>query len=523
MEGLKSNLAARVLAIAGLFLLGLGGLVYALATFKYFWGLVLAGAGLVLLVVAAVVNRRSLARMATHRQTRLGLGSLVGVLAFLALVIFLGALASRHHLRFDLSKSGQHTLAPQTRQVLKNLPEPVEALAFFQAVEMGREPTEQLLSQFHYRNPKFTYRLVDPDQEPTLAERYQVNAYGTVVLVAGDRHESIKAVDEQNLTNALIRVTKKGQKIIYWLIGHGERSLTDEGKAGYSRLAASLKQQHYLIKPLVLATAKQVPADGAAVVVAGPRKPLAKVEKERLGAYLASGGRVLILLDPQYDGGLTEWLAARGVKLGQDLVVDLASREYGKSPFAPVSAAYADHEITRPMANTLTFFTVARSVSPAKKVPAGFQVVPLVFSSKLSWAETDLEGMRNKSPEFDKGRDTPGPVSLGVVVTLPAPKPKPGHKGPAPTAGQLVVIGDSEFAANPDLGQVGNRDLILNCISYLAQEADLVSLRPKMAGGESMILDLFQARMVFWLPVVVVPLIFAIIGVVVVLRRRRVA
>lgn len=523
MEGLKSNLAARVIALAGLFILGLGGLVYALATFDFFWGLVLAIAGLALLIIAAIVNRRSLAKMAAQRQTRLGLGAVVGVLAFLALVIFLGSLAGRHHLLWDVSRTGLHTLSPQTLQVLRSLKEPVEALAFFQAVEMDRESTKQLLTRMHYHSSKFTYRMVDPNQDPTLAERYKVNAYGTVVLVAGKRHETVKAVDEQNLTNALIRVTKKEEKVIYWVIGHGERSLEDEGKTGYSLLLASLKQQNYQVKPLLLATAKKMPADAAAVVLAGPRKPLAEVETKRLGDYLAQGGRALILLDPQYDGGLTQWLKARGVTLGNDLVVDLGSREYGKSPFAPVSAAYADHAITRPLANTLTFFTVARSVTPAQNAPAGFKVIPLVISSKMSWAETDLQGMRQKAPEFDKGSDTPGPVSLGVVVTLPPPATKPDPKGPDPTGGELVVIGDSEFAANPDLGQVGNRDLILNCISHLAQEADLVSLRPKQAGGEAMVLGLFQARTVFWLPVVVVPLIFAVIGVVVVLKRRRVA
>lgn len=523
MEGMKNNLIARITALAGLFLLGLGGLFYALATREIIWGLVLALAGLALLVLAGLLNRRSLAKIAVQRQMRMGFGAVIGVLVFLALAVFLGALSSRHHLRIDVSKTGLHTLAPQTIQVLKGLKEPVEALAFFQSVEMNRKETQLLLAQLHYHNKLLSFRFVDPNSDPTLAEKYQINAFGTVVLVAGERHETIKAVDEQNLINALIRVTHKEKKKIYWLTGHGERSLKDDQKDGYSLLKTSLIQQNYSLVPLLLATAKEVPADAAAVVAAGPRKPLAKLEMERLSAYLARGGRLLIMLDPQWDGGLTGWLAGYGVKLGNDVVVDLASQEMGKSPFIPIAAAYGDHEITRPLANTATFFTVARSVTPIKDNPRKTNVGPLVVTSKVSWAETDIVGMQKKAPEFNQGQDKAGPITLAVLAVLPEAKAALVGDSKTPPRGELVVLGDSDFATNQNLGQMGNRDLILNAIAYLAQEADLVALRPKMAGNESMVLGIFQARLVFWMPVVVAPLIFMVIGIVVVLRRRRVA
>ncbi len=529
---------AKGLGLLGLLLMAGGGVFYSVSIIHDLYGLYLAGAGLALLLLAAVLGRARLLDILGKRSARLGLGAGAGVLVVLAMVVFLGALSMRHHLRWDLSAEGIHSLAPQSVKVLKGLKKPVEAIAFLRQNQAGRNQIEDLLDQYAFQSREFKYRFVDPDQDPGLAKRYRINEYGTVVLVSGDRDEQVKLPEEQSLTNALIRLTRKRKKVVYFLEGHGERSMQGIGKDDVSSLVKAIEHGGYTVKKLVLATAPRVPADASVVVMAGPEKKLMDVEKQRLAAYLGRGGGVLILVDPRTSTGLTGWLKERGIILGNDMVLDQASRLFNASPAWPLAMKYGDHPITNPLEGVMCYFPGARSVSLAAKLPKGVKGVELVKSSPQSWAETDLDALlADKSAKYDKGKDRLGPVSLAAAVSLPGVKPKAEEKpkagekpkqakskaareGPAPK-GNLVVFGDADFVSNTHLDQAGNRDLVMNSVNFLAQEEDLVSISPKKATNQPLLLQPQEARLVFWIPVVLIPAALILLGLVVVIRRRR--
>jgi ABC-type uncharacterized transport system involved in gliding motility auxiliary subunit len=100
-------------------------------------------------------------------------------------------------------------------------------------------------------------------------------------------------------------------------------------------------------------------------------------------------------------------------------------------------------------------------------------------------------------------------------------KEKDTDKGPATKPARLVVYGNSVFASNNFLSFSGNRDLFLNSISWLAEEEDQISIRPREAKSTPIFLTAMQGRLAFWLPVVVVPALLLVSGTSVVLRRRR--
>lgn len=536
MEGMKSNTAAKVLALVGLVAMAAGGLYYALSLLHDQWGLAVVGGGLLLVLVAALWGRRELSEFFSRRSARLGLGTGVAIAAVLALVVFLGALASRHHLRWDLSQGSRHTLAPQTLKVLKGLPTPVKAYAFFRDSQAGRRQAADELAMYAYANRKFTYQFVDPDREPGMAKRFGVRAYGTVVLVAGKKEERVQLPEEQELTNALIRLTRQGRKTVYFLTGHGEPSLDGVGKGDLSEFKKAIAQNNYQVKSLMLATSSQVPPDASVVIIAGPRKPLLAGEKERLTAYLAQGGSILLLLNPDRDAGLMGWLGQRGITLGQDLVLDNAATLANLSPLVPVAVQYGFHQITQPLEGILCFFPEARSVSLADKLPQGVTGVELVKTSTASWA-TNYNDFINKYKELaakpkKQGQaqhlelkpgpqDRKGPISLAAVVTITGDKPKDAPADKPGTKGRLVVFGDTEFVNNSFLDLMGNRDLALNSVSWLAEEVDLVSIRARKQSKQPLLLQPVQARLMFWLPVVVWPLALALVGFIVVFRRRR--
>lgn len=528
MEGVKLNRMAAWLALAGLVIMAGGGLVYANSLAYGSYGLGAAGLGLLLVLAAAAMGRKELGRLFALRSVRLGLGSGAAVLAVLATVLFLGALSTRVHHRFDLSKGGQHTLAPQTLKVLQNLPKPVKAIAFFKNEQVGRQAAQERLDQYAYACPKFTYRFVDPDENPVLAKRYGASRFGTLVLVMGDKDQKVTGLDEQAITNALVRLVRSGKKKVYFVVGHGERGLDDIGRTGYSLINKALEDEGFAVAKLVLAQVDKVPDDASVVILAGPKKPLMELEKKRLGDYLARGGSLMVMVDPLTDPGLGEWLKLRGAVLGDNLVIDLQS-EKAKLPLTwPMAMEYGLHKITEGLDRMLTVFPVARSVEMTAKLPKGVTGVSLIKTGKDSWAETDLTGFRQKAENakdfevaFNKGKDQKGPISLAVILKLPGKKPAKGAKDAKRPTARLLVVGDSDFANNTALVFPGNSDFFLNSVSYLAKEEDLVTIRPKRSGPQPLFLQPWQAALLFWVPVVVLPGLFLALGVWVVLRRRR--
>src|SRR5204862_5078783 len=128
--------------------------------------------------------------------------------------------------------------------------------------------------------------------------------------------------------------------------------------------------------------------------------------------------------------------------------------------------------------------------------------------------------------ELDKG-DKPGPVSLAAAVSATAPAPStaagdsPAKASDAPKPeSRIVVFGDSDFVTNGYLGIPGNRDLFLNSVNWLAQQENLISIRPKDPEDRRVSLTADQAKLIFWLSIVIIPGFILAAGVQAWWRRR---
>ena len=82
------------------------------------------------------------------------------------------------------------------------------------------------------------------------------------------------------------------------------------------------------------------------------------------------------------------------------------------------------------------------------------------------------------------------------------------------------MIGDSDFATNAVLGTQGNRDFFLNAVNWVAQQENLIAIRPKQAGDRRVTMTEDQQRRVLYLSVLGLPLIVAALGIWTWSRRR---
>ena len=76
-----------------------------------------------------------------------------------------------------------------------------------------------------------------------------------------------------------------------------------------------------------------------------------------------------------------------------------------------------------------------------------------------------------------------GPHTIGLAMQALAPvDAEPNLAGFEPDASvtNIVVIGDSDFANNLYYSAYSNADLLLNSVNWLAEDYDLISVRPKL-------------------------------------------
>lgn len=488
-------------------------------------------AGLVCILLYLVLQWRESATGPNARQTRLGTQSVVGIVAVLAILAGLNYLGVRKNKRWDLTANQVFSLSDQTLKVLRGLDAPAKITVFDQAA--GFDRFRDRLEEYTYQSPQLTIEYVDLDRQPARAREANVTTMGTLILNYKGRTERINAVEEQDIVNALIKATTGQERKVYFTQGHGEKDPASAERDGYSAVADALKNDNIGFEKLVLAQTPAVPEGATAVIVAGPRTDFFPAEAEALKTFLGKGGKLLVMRDPgqkkgegvlaNLDGLLNQW----GIGLGDDIVVDASGvgQMFGADASVPVAASYPAHPITERF-NLMTAYPLARSVVPVTvegKTPQSF-----IETSAQSWAESNLAGLiAGEQVSLDPATgDKAGPVVLAMAISAPAtnaPKPAdpaPGTDAPPAPETRLVVMGDSDFAANFGLGIQGNKDLFLNTLSWLSQQEGLIAVRPRSPEDRRLTMTADQVQMVAILSIFLVPLAIFGLGVYTWWRRR---
>jgi ABC-type uncharacterized transport system involved in gliding motility auxiliary subunit len=454
------------------------------------------------------------------------------VLLVLALAVVITLLSERHYLRWDVTATGEHTLSEKTLQVLETVTEPVHIKAFSREGHPDADEVKRLLGAYHYEAPGITFELIDPERNPAVTRRYNIRSLNTLILEGYERTQTVKMADEEHITNALIRLTKSEERVCYWVTGHGERAFQGSEAEALTALQEDLSDENYRFEELLLMK-RDIPGDATVVVLAAPEKPLFPEEVESLRRYLIQGGRLVVFLEPFQDGGLTSFLKDFGIVVAQDIIVDKMSRVMGGDFLLPMVAQYGAHEITQNFKLTC-FFEIARSVEVSEETIPHVTPTVLALTSPESWAETDRDALDEGRVGFDASSERKGPLSLAAISELKPPLPEPEGEtdggeeksepkdGPGEITGEgkLVVFGDADFASNKYYHTSGNADFITNTMNYLAGRGDLITIQQKHRDVEALMLNREQGMVLFWIPVVVIPLCVVMIGVVVFLRRR---
>ncbi|MCB9673480.1 MAG: Gldg family protein [Alphaproteobacteria bacterium] len=525
-------------------------------------------AGAVLLLVYAGLDRENLKNTASQRSFSYTTGSLLLQIVMVMIGIVGFSLAERYDKTWDFTEQGDYTLSEHTLKVIAGLDEPVRFLAFFGM--SGDVRAERLLRLYDEASDAVQVEWIDPMSNPQKAQLYDVTSSHTLVLQQGDRIQRLESdLTEEQITQKLVIVQSDEDHIVCWAVGHGEADpddeLTADGLGGVVLAAESLNFQFLRAN---IAT-EGIDRKCEALVVARPLNDWLPFEREALAAYLAEGGRVMVLLDdppilyaaaaalerlppPPTPDGFVADLERFGVLAGNDLVVDPDPRNSlvgvdDGSVLVLSGQGIVHHAITESLGASVVL-RVARSVRSAEDVQ-GITSHPLLRASVESWGET--EPLKEPQPDLDT--EVVGEVPVAVwaeiadptvlhVVTPPEGSPPvedgvpklpfgsepvdlrsdlgravPSDFAPKP-GGRLVVFGDTDWATNQLYTLGNNRDLFLNTLAWLVDEEDQIGERPQPA--ETLEITGIEAGMLCLVSIVFVPGLAALLAVVTLVRRR---
>jgi len=503
--------------------------------------------GLVLLGIALVRNletlRERLRTGGARRAGKYGTSAILNAGLGIALLALLAFLSTRYHQRFDWTEARTHSLTDQTRKLLADLEQDVKVTAFYQPV--AAQSARELLERYEYASPRFKVEFVDPQARPGLVKELAVDETklgdGLVHVALGGESVEVDELTEEAVTNALVKLTRREKKKVYFLTGHSERAVEGEGagaEQGFQFAKQALENENYTAETLLLAQKGDVPEDADVVVAAGPTRPFLAEELDALKRYLERGGALLVLLDPRAQTNLYDTLAGWGVEIGDDVVVDRVQGLFGR-PVSPFAAEYPSHAITAGLREP-TLFHVARSVQPKPEAARALSV--LVRTSEESWAERNLDVFFREGKAELGEEDLRGPVPIAVAGTLELAKP-PAEPAAQPAASEgeeakdaaeaeekdgagaktarIVVVGDADFATNGLLRQFRNLDLFVNSVNWLLGDVEAISVRPASSRASRLQLTPQQFAQLRYLSLFVLPEAIAVLGVLVWWRRRR--
>ncbi len=447
----------------------------------------------------------------------------------------------RHDVHFDATREGQNTPPRQLTDVVKALRSPLSLTYFYNASDPNALGVRDMIEIAARNHPLLAFRAIDLDKEPGLARDIGVHSYNTAVLQAGDHKVLVENVtDAARLGYAALRVLRQRTETICFVTGHGETFRPMPGHYHFShvetlrghdmpgaddvlvaepeqldRLQLALNEIGFAMRPFVMATASTIPSDCTVVAEIGPRTALAVGEADLLADYLRKGGRLAMLIDPQFPVGADlqgHLLTPLGLSSEPAIIIDPLNH-FRTDPDKVAVPYYPPHPITARLA--LTVFAQARPIHLSKP-PAEVRPSILATSSQDSYLRPPSAA---GGITIAAGGPTPAEVEHGaqaLVIALEGSYP-----GAAPDRHfRLVISGTSKFTTNEYFSYVSNGELSVAIMRWLAEDDASPNLAPRTYNLPEIVLTSAQMRDTFIALEILLPLSTALFGIAMWWRRR---
>ncbi len=412
-------------------------------------------------------------RVSARSRLQYHLQSGVFVVLFIVLLGILAWLSNRFPVSVDLSANQRNSLSPESLRLLDEIEYPLDVTLFVSPVNESKPLLEALFERYRQEQSKIRFESLNPDLHPELLRAHDIRFDGEVLLEYQGRSEKLAQITEANVSSAIQRLLRQGERWLVFLEGHGERNPFREANHDYSMLATELASRGYTVESLNLTRSSSVPENTDVLLLASPKVPLLPGEVEILREYVDNGGNLLWLADPeQAIDGLDLLGDHLAIEFLPGIIVDPNSQLMGldRVDFALVGD-YPRHPVTQSLAS-LSLFPQAQALAFHGEDSWQHQV--FLQSSERSWNETGR--LRGEIFNGDDDDESNGPLDLGITLA------RSQHNDDGELFEQrIAIVGDADFLANRYLGNGSNLDIGVNLLNWLSHDDRLIAISPRPA------------------------------------------
>ena len=504
----------------GLFLLLLG-VAWASIETGGFLPRFVALAGLLLLLLFLVQRAAEIRFLLLQVRSRAEPGPTTTLL-LAALVLALGAiLAGRVLTPVDLTQERLHSLSPASRATLAVVRGTLRLEGFFVDPSGEWELAQRYLELYRRSSPEVRISLRDPDRDPAAAAGAGVTRAGVIAISHGSARTQVFSLDEEAITQGILRVLEGRPRTVGFVQGHGEPDPSSGGEGGISAWAAALREANVEAEPVSLLEHTDVPAGLDAILLVHPRHPLYPEEAGALQRYLQRGGRIGLWVEAEDSTGIERFLALYYVRLLPGVIRDAGrvSARLGLGPWAVALVGDPTHAITFGL-GTFAVGISARGVEIESPHPMDLTAGPLLRTTGSVDVFADAGAI--DGPPQRRGVQTVGAVLEWQAAAGEDWRPVPDAGGlpPVKPIARLLLIGDASLVTNRFLGAGSNRDLAVESVRWLTTQDRFLGMRPRLARNAVLRLDHAGLRATLYAVEFGLPLLLILTGAAIWMNRR---
>jgi len=477
------------------------------------------------------------------------------ILLIAGVILAANVLLNRLFFRLDFTGDNRYTLSNPTKDILKNLDDPVTVSAYFSEglepqIELVKSDFKDLLEEYSKRSGgNLVYEFINPSESAETEQEAQQAGIPPITIQVRERDEQkqkrvyLGAVVKQNNQKEVIPFMQPGAAMEYALSSSIKKiSVVDKPKLGFiqghgepapNELTQVNNALSVLFEMVPVTLDTLTPDNYKGLVLIAPTDSFVVAEFDFLDAFLNTGKGLFVAMNrvdadiQQSRGttistGLETWLTQKGVTVENNFITDAncgsvsVQRQTGffsmnvpvQFPYLPIIQEFADHPITNGLEQVLLQFASSLSF-PAKD---GVNVTSLAFTSGKS-------GTVAAPTSFDINKqweEVDFPLNkIPVAVALE------GSLTDSNVASKMVVIADGDFATNGSGQEARQVDpnsvsFMVNAIEWLNDDTGLSELRTKEVTSRPIKkeLDDTQKAMIKWGNFLMPMLLIGIYGII---------
>ncbi len=455
-----------------------------------------------------------------------------------AMLMLLGYVTAIQDHVLDASYFKTSTPGTAVEEIVRNMEEPLRVLLFFPTVDPVKDEALSYFQALGNATDNLEIAEIDRLAEPQVAEEYNVQTDGTIILIQGDRFGRLGLSSELTRARSTLRVfdsethaallqLTRPKMAAYMTAGHGELNNPDVDDVLGGALGSEIQDSltafrdllgflNYEVRALTLqrGLGNRVPDDAAMVLVIGPQRPFLDEEVLALAEYLERGGSVLFALEPSSDFTLAGLRDQLGIEYQSTVLVDDQNHLRQRGGLSDRQLIVTDR------------FSSHAAVTTASRAGAGSGIL-LMGSGHLTSIE-EIEGVRrsfimhslpstfadlNGDFQFDETTESRRSHELAVAIE--------GVAGGERNNLRALVFSDAEMFTDGVLGSlVSNVTVAADGIRWLGREE---AFSGEMVSEEDVPIIHTRSQDVAWFYALIIgmPTLVLLVGLVTLGSRRR--